>query len=419
MKFNLSSHQCILLCSLVLVATVTPPIFAEELWNRFRGPNGTGVLEQCDAPAPWTSADVAHRVDLPGRGNGSPVLGGGAAYLQSADSATKTRSLVAIDLKTGQIRWTRPRPFPLYEIHKFSSYASSTPCTDANRVYNVWGEPKSLTVEAYSHDGDLIWTRDLGSFVSQHGFGSSPMRVGDFVVLFDSQDAEDLPPGVPPGTDRMIALDAATGNIAWQRELRPSKVCYGVPCVTSINDQLALVAASTSQGFFAVAASDGKLLASALPFGKRVVSSCVFDQNIIAASEGSGGGGNIVIALDRNDMKTQKFRIERAGSYVPTCLIHDGLLYVWADNGIVSCHGTATGETYWTKRVSGNFSGSPVLLSDKLVNISHEGVVTVLKAGRDAEVLGSVDLEQSSRASIAANDRQIVLRTDSQLWIIE
>ncbi len=417
---NLIPHapRFVLAFGLVLIGLTTFTHGQEDQqWSRFRGPNGTGILDSFYVPLPWTDKQILHRVDLPGNGNGSPSIWNGVAYLQVANSESQKRSLVAVDLSSGKIKWTRESAFSPYGIHKFSSYASSTPCVDADRVYNVWGAPESLIVEAYSHQGEKIWSRDLGSYVSQHGFGSSPMLVDGLVVVYNSQDAMELPEGVAPGPDQMVALKVDSGEIAWKRDLEASRVCYGVPCVTEIDGKEALLNANTSNGFYAIDVKDGNVLLEDLPFGKRVCCSCSFNDDIFVASEGSGGGGNIVVAYDRKTKK-ERFRVEKAASYVPTTVLNNDKLFIWSDNGIVSAVDAYTGKSLASKRVGGSYSASPVLLGGKLLNVSHDGVVTILDANNNLNEVGSIELEQSSRASIAATPDKLLIRTDAQLWVI-
>jgi outer membrane protein assembly factor BamB len=390
---------------------------SDQQWNRFRGPNGTGVLETFAGPLPWQEDNVLHRIDLPGSGNSAASVWGTTAYLQVADTSNQTRSLIAIDIDSGRMLWQRASNFPLYSIHKFSSYASSTPCVDETGVYNVWGSPDSLAVEAYRHDGEPLWKRDLGRYVSQHGFGSSPMRAGDYVIVFDSQDAEELPPGVAPGIDRMVALDIKSGEIAWHRALSPTRVCYGVPVIDEVDGKTALLNANTSDGFFGIDVQSGEIIFKSLPFEKRVCCSVTFNDEIIVASEGSGGGGNVVVALDRATGK-ERYRIDKQASYVPTTLLHNDKLFIWSDAGIVSSVDAYTGKQLATKRIGGNFSASPILLGDKLLNISHEGVITILSGDEKLSELGSMELEQTSRATLSATPNKLLIRTDSQLWII-
>jgi outer membrane protein assembly factor BamB len=243
------------------------------------------------------------------------------------------------------------------------------------------------------------------------------MRVGDLVIVFNSQDSKDLGPGDKPGTDVMVALNAATGETVWQRELKPLNVCYGVPCIAEVDGKQALLDANSSVGFFALDASNGELLFNHLPFGKRVCCSCTFNDQIIVSSEGSGGGGNVVVALDRATGK-ERFRVDKAASYVPSTLIYKNQLLIWSDNGIVTSVDAYTGKTLAVKRVGGSFSASPVVLGGKLANVSHDGIVTVLDADAKLKELGAIDLEQSSRATLAATPQRVLVRTDEQLWII-
>jgi hypothetical protein len=53
-----------------------------------------------------------------------------------------------------------------------------------------------------------------------------------------------------------------------------------------------------------------------------------------------------------------------------------------------------------------------------LINASHNGVVTFLSAGREFVKIGEVETNQTIRSTIAANKSQVLLRTDTELWII-
>jgi outer membrane protein assembly factor BamB len=386
-------------------------------WERFRGPNGLGVLAECKVAIPWSQSQV-QRVELPGNGNGSPVVAKGKAFLLSADSATAARHVVAIDLDQNVIAWKKGYASKTHGLHKFSSYASSTPCVDAKHVYATWADPDNVVVKAFTHSGDEVWTRMLGRYVSQHGFGTSPILVDGKLILLNSQDALELPPGVDPGQDRMIALDCDTGNNVWEVPLPTTRVCYGVPCIRKNDGRTELICSTTGQGMFALDSSNGKLLWSHDCYKQRVCSSSLLIGSVLVGSHGSGAGkDNMVVAWDI-DQKKELFRINRAAPYVPTPVSIDGLLFLWSDAGIATCVELATGETLWSKRIGGDYSSSPVILGKKLINASHDGKVTVLAAKRDFEELGTIETNQTIRSTIAADTDKILLRTDKELLII-
>ncbi|MEQ1826173.1 MAG: PQQ-binding-like beta-propeller repeat protein [Pirellula sp.] len=386
-------------------------------WERFRGHNGSGVLTECNVAIPWSQSQV-QRVELPGSGHGSPVIYGGMAFLQSADPESADRHVVGIDLEKNSIAWKRGFPSKKHGLHKFSSYASSTPFVDDKSVYVLWAEPENVVVKAMTHTGEERWTRTLGRYVSQHGFGTSPIVVDGKLIFLNSQDALQLPPGVEPGQDRMIALDTESGKIVWETPLPTSQVCYGVPCVRTVNGKPELICSTTGQGMFAMDPSNGKILWSHDCFKQRVCASAYLVGDVLVSSQGSGGGkDNYLVALDINK-KQELFRFKSGSPYVPTPVSKDGLLFLWSDAGIVSCVELLTGETVWKERIGGDHSSSPVIIGTKIINTSHDGVVTILAASRKFEKLGTIETNKTVRSTIAADKYKVLLRTDNELLII-
>jgi len=386
-------------------------------WGRFRGENGKGVLVDCQVQIPWQNSQVS-RIGLPGIGNGSVALSGGFAFLLAADATDATRHVVAVDIAKNAIAWTKSYPSATHAIHKFSSYASSTPCTDGERVYTAWADPTNVIVKAFAISGKELWSRELGRFVSQHGFGTSPMLVDGKVIVLISQDAQELPPGVEPGEDRMIAIDCKSGETAWETALATTRVCYGVPTARKVGDRTELLCSTTGQGMFALNASTGSMLWTQPLFEQRVCASSLLIGNVLIGSHGSGGGkDNKLIAWDI-EKKKELFTIRRAAPYVPTPVFFNGLLYLWSDNGIVTCVELSTGTSLWSNRVGGDYSGSPVILKDKLVNVSHDGVVNILATGREYQKVGSIETGKGVRSTVSADTEHVFLRNDAELMIV-
>ncbi len=385
-------------------------------WNRFRGPGGRGVVEQCRVPLPWKPDDVAWEIALPGRGNGSPVVFGNRIFLMSADPETAERYLLCYDLVSGQELWRKSYPSRPHHLHQRSSYASSTPCATDDAVYFSWGSPDSVILKALTHDGEELWTRDFGRFVSQHGFGASPVVYGDKVILLNSQQAEQLPPGVEAGQSRAICVDAHSGATLWETPLTTTRACYGVPALfTDENGDLGLLFANTGDGIFALRLSDGKPLWNQPVFSKRCVSCPQIAGELAIGTEGSGGGGNVLYAAYLHGDHRIKFKISRSAPYVPCPVIKEDHLFLWDDRGIVSCVDLKNGETVAMKRVGGNTSSSPVIAGDRLIGISEEGTVTILAADPSLEKLGTVELGETTRATPVLHPDYVLLRTNSRL----
>ncbi len=412
------------LISLAITAlfSTVPALAQEGSWSRFRGPNGEGIQRECLVPLPWTSSDLRWKIPLPGDGNGSPVIWNEKYFVMCADPKSAERKLVCGSMKSGEIEWVRSFPASTHALHNLSSYASCTPCVDENRVYCAWATPESYWIKAFDHQGNEQWSQDRGRYVSQHGFGSSPILVDDLLVIANSQDAQELPEGVEPGSESVLALDKATGQLRWETPLRPTRVCYGTMCVGE--DQAGkkvLYGANTQDGFFAIQADSGKLLWSKTAFGKRVCSSPILVNLAgeklpwLIATEGSGGGGSILVAVEANPSAKEVLRVTRGAPYVPTPIVAGNLAFLWADNGIVTCLDLPSGKTLWTERVGGNYSSSPIILRNRLIGVSQDGVVHILAAASSPEKIGRIELEQTVRATPAATNDALLLRTSTEL----
>jgi len=407
----------------MLCALNSPSIAQESTANRFRGNQGLGAYHQCRVSIPWKEESVT-KLDLPGIGNGSPVIwkdssNGARAYLLSASTNDATRHVIAVDLTADKVVWNKSYPSAKHRLHQFSTYASSTPAVDHNGIYVAWGEPEHVYVKHLGHDGQERWTRDFGRYVSQHGFATSPMILDGKLYLLDSQDAEELEPGVDPGEDRMLALDAKTGETLWDRKLPTKRVCYGLPSVRTLPEgSKELVCATTALGIFGMDPNTGNLRWSHDCFKQRVCSSTLLVGSLAIATHGSGGGrDNMLVAYDMDSQK-ERFRIQRAAPYVPTPVAIENHLFLWSDAGIVSCVRLEDGQVVWSERIGGNFFSSPILIGTRLLNVSDTGNITVLSASDKFEKIATIQTEATVRATMVADQDMLLLRTYEQLWII-
>lgn len=410
---NRSLTACVLTCLSILTPLT---VQAQSTWNRFRGENGAGSIAKCNAPLPWTDKDVAWSVKLPGKGNGSPIIQADHAYVMSADAQTAERYVLAYNLNDGSEAWRAAFPSTTHPLHGRSSYASSTPCADDKAVYVAWGAPDGVIVKAFTHSGKELWTRNLGRYVSQHGFGNSPILADGKLVLVVSQDALELPEGVAPGQTTVFALNPESGESIWERPRTTTRVCYGVP--TTMQDEAGrelLLMNETGDGISALDMKTGAPAWNRKTFTKRCVSSPVLIGDLVIGTEGSGGGGNILFAVDTKRNHEMVFELRKAAPYVPTPVGRGHLMFLWDDKGIASCVSMPSGSVLWTERIGGNVSSSPVIAGDKLIGITEDGTVTILAADAQFKQLGQVKLGDTTRATPALHTDFVLVRSDSAL----
>lgn len=401
----------------VCVSLACSCLSAQE-WTRFRGPNGSGVVPALDIPSSFTESDINWKVKLPGSGHSSPAIWEDRLFLMSADSETATRYVVAVDTKTGKVLWQKEFPAQESHLHSKSSYASCSPAVDEDHVYVVWADDENTRLMALSHDGDISWAADLGPWVSQHGFGTSPIVYQDKLIVSLMQLGDPRKTrNRPAGQSRLIAFDRKNGEKQWEVARESDVAAYSVPCIyTTKEGKELLICNSSAHGIAAHDPATGKELWSEQVFNMRSVSSPVVAGDFILGSCGSGGGGNTVSAVDPNGGQPKlAWRMSRSASYVPTPIAHDGKVFVWYDKGIVSCLDGQTGEVLGQKRVGGNYYGSPILVGDRLFCLSEEGDLMVVSADKDLKVLGKSPLGEGSESTPAVSDGVMYLRTYSHL----
>ncbi len=396
----------------LLVVFVSGSRLGAEQWSRFRGSSGAGIGNATTVPVKWTEKDYNWKVRLPGVGHSSPVLWGSRIFLTCADNKTATRMILCLGTADGGIVWQRDYPSRLYRHHRDNSFASSTPAVDAQGVYVTWTTPDEVTLLALSHNGHEKWRRNLGPFKSMHGSGTSPIVFDALVILANDQR----------GRAFLLAVERKTGRTRWQVERRSGLTPASTPCIYRPEAGAPeLIFTSTAHGITSVDPSSGRINWEVEDvFLDRCVGSPVFAHGLVIASYGFGNRGTRLVAVrpgskDKNIDPKLVYDITKSVPLVPTPLVKDDLLFLWADDGYVTCVHVATGEQIWRERVGGSFYGSPVCVNDRLYCISKKGDVVVLAASDEFRLLARVPLGELSYATPAVSKGVMYIRTCSHL----
>jgi outer membrane protein assembly factor BamB len=417
LKVLLAAHlfaTCLLAAS--LLATVA--LADEQEWTRFRGPNGTGVSTAKGIPTAWTEKDYNWKATLPGVGHSSPVIWGDKVFVTSADSDTAERIVICLDAGSGKSLWEQRYPSRVHPKHKFNTFASSTPAVDAGQVYVSWSTPEHYSVAALDHGGKPRWRVDLGAVVSQHSTGVSPIVFDDMVIVANDQDGRvGENKNIEPGVSFLVALNASDGLVRWRTDRKSEVVSYSTPCVYQSQETglPELIFNSQAHGMTSVDPYSGQVNWELGVFDKRAVSSPVVAAGLIFGTTGSGGGGNYLVAVRPGKNPEVAYEITQMAPYVPTLVAKDELLFLWGDGGVVSCVDAANGKVHWRQRVGGNYSGSPVVIDDRVYCIAEDGEVVVLDAKPEYKLLARNPLDEASKATPAVAGGRLYLRTASHL----
>lgn len=451
---------------LKLLIPLLPFVLCAQDWPRFRGPNGSGVGVASNLPVEFGPArNVAWKAAVP-FARSSPIVAGGRVFL-TASEGDKLLTL-AFDAATGSALWRREvRRTRAHKIYKMNDAASPTPAADGRNVYAFFPD---FGVIAYGHDGTERWRHALGPFENFYGMSSSPVAVNGMVLLLCDQAKGSY----------LLALDAASGKQKWKRMRPESNVGWAVPIVhedqvlavgTARVDSYHLstgeprwwvpVASQGSMGspvvhggslivtmqgdeqpmfptFEATAASvdkdkDGRMSLKESEGEKDWIEHFGWvdannDKYIdakewdVARNYGVGDYGALAIPLDGKGKLAStaiRWRFKRNLPYVPAPVLYDGVFYMVKSGGIVTSLDPTNGAMWKQGRTAaapGDYYASPVAADGKVYAVSEEGKMTVLKAGKQWEVLAVNDLGEECTATPAIGEGRLFVRTRGTLY---
>jgi outer membrane protein assembly factor BamB len=406
--------RCIFLAGLLASAAQ-----AAEAWPQFRGPTGQGIA-QGPGPLTWTKdTGIAWKVKIPARGWSSPVISNGSIVLTGSrkENDKTILSAFAIDASTGSTLWHADLFTPSAEEtgaqHAKNSLASSTSIIEDGTVYVHFGHMGTAAI--YLADGKVIWKKQI-SYKPMHGNGSSPVIVGDKLVV--NADAE-----VDP---TIVALNKKDGSVAWRiprNQPVKSTFSFSTPVVITTDGRTEIL--SPGSGLLgAYAPDDGRLLWK-VTYGEgySVVPRPILADGMIYVITGYNQPKLIAIRLGKAEGDVTQshvaWEVDRRMPKTPSLLATNGQILALDDTGTLTSLDAKSGTPIWNAKLPGNFSASPVLTGDTLYAVTEDGVCYVVKITKDsATIVHETDLEERSLASPALLDGALYLRTDENLWKI-
>ena len=337
-------------------------------WPWWRGPgrNGIAATDQ-QPPMVWSETQhVAWKVPIPGRGYGSPIIFGERIFLQTADEATDSQSVLCFERETGKLLWNE-QLFASGGMrkNKKSTAASNTPACDGERIFVNFLNAGAVYTTALDLTGKKLWQQKISSYVIHQGYGSSPALYRSLVIV--SADNK--------GGGAIIALDRQTGEIVWRRE-RPATPNYPSPILVNVQgrDQVILTgcdlvvsyAPLTGEILWETAGATTECVTSTVTDGSRIFTSGGYPKNHMSAVMADGSAKLVWENQER--------------LYVPSFLYRAGYLYAVLDAGIAGCWKADDGKEMWKARLGGTFSSSPVLVGENIFATNEAGETFVWKA---------------------------------------
>jgi outer membrane protein assembly factor BamB len=319
--------------------------------------------------------------------------------------------LYCLDRKTGRVLWERTahEGVPRVKRHAKASQASATPATDGTRVVTMMG---SQGLFAYDMEGRLLWKQDLGRLdvgyvddpSDEWGPASSPV-IHDGLVIVQNDRHKD---------SYVAAFDLATGAGRW-RVGRDEMPAWSTPVVHRGARQTLVT--NSPRFIRGHDPSTGRELWR-IPDGTQVkVVTPVVAGDLVIVTGGYPTGGRPILGI-RAATGEVAWQLERGSPYTPTPVVYQGILYVCVDNGVLAAYDAATGRRLYQRRIApgaGGFSASPVAAAGRIYLPSEDGVVYVVRAGRQFELLARNDMREMCLASPAVTGDLLIVRTRTHL----
>lgn len=412
-------------------------------WPAFRGANRAGIADGQGAPRSWnaeTGHNLAWKTEVPGLGLSSPVIWGNRVFVTTAvstkaeaglrtglygdvdsveDQSIHTWKMLALALDSGEVLWQRDvaTGAPKVKRHLKSSHANSTAVTDGRIVVASFG---SEGLVAFTVEGELRWKVDLG--VLSAGWFFDPTYEWEFASSPIIHDGKVILQADVHGGAFVVAFDLETGRQLW-RTAREEIPTWSTPAVLPGDggpDELITNGSRAVRGYDL---SNGAELWRLAPNSEIVVASPIIADGRAYVVGGyppvqpiyavrPGGRGDLSLATGTTANAHVVWSRPRGGSYIPTPIAYQGIVYVLHNNGRLAAYDATTGEEIYRERVGRGegFSGSAVAADGVLSLAAEGGTVYQLRAGRTFELLGTNEVGEAILTTPAVSAGTVVVR---------
>ena len=362
-----------------------------ETWPSFLGPP-SGSLQASQLPVEWTPAKgVQWMAEIPGHGQSSPVVWGDKLFVTSVDGLQKDFYHVScLDIDDGAVIWSQrfKNTVPVANSH-YVSRAAPTPVVDDERIVAFF---ESGDCVALSHDGDVIWQRNLakdeGPIVAEFGLGASPCQTEEAVFILIEHD----------GPSCLLSLDKETGRTLWKSDRKPAR-SWSSPAVLLV-DGMPQVIVSSGGGVDGYEPASGEKLWTLKDIGGNTGCTpidCGNGRFLVGASPGRNGENagsaahsNCLVQVTREGDQFAATKLWIAEGAFPSWaspILHQGLAYWINRSGVVFCFDAQTGEKVYAERSKQSCWATPLAIGDRIYLFGKEGLISVLRAGRKFNVV--------------------------------
>ncbi|HSC27828.1 MAG TPA: PQQ-binding-like beta-propeller repeat protein [Vicinamibacterales bacterium] len=338
-------------------------------WPGFRGPRRDGIVRGVRIETDWSTRPPALLWRRPiGPGWSSFAMHGNLLCTQ--EQRGDDEIVACYKAATGEAVWMHRDAVRFWESNGGAG-PRATPTVSDGRVYSLGATGILNALD--SATGAVLWSRnaadDTGAKVPYWGFSSSPLVVGEVVIVY---------------AGGLAAYDRASGDRRWVG--KATGVSYSSPHLAAIGG-VAQILQLTGAGVMSVAPEDGALLWEHAWSGGAIVQPALTPEGdvVINAITTTGGIGTRRLAVSHGPggwSVEERWTSIGLKPYFNDFVVHEGHAYGF-DGSILACIDLEDGTRKWKGGRYGN--GQLVLLprQDLMLVLSEEGELALVRAAPD------------------------------------
>ena len=377
------------LCFITTLILLTTVVSAKsEEWPKWLGPNGNGISTEPIADK-WPEGGPAKVWDQKvGLGYSSPIGFDGKVYLFSQDG--KQDMLAAFDAGTGKVLWSQSYtvtiPADLGQAKNDENglpLPLATPTIDEGRIYSYGGGGDLVCRKL--EDGSEVWRlnvlKETREQILAWNESSSPLVTEKFVYVQGGK-----------GGSTAVAVDKATGKLAWQSEAR-TPGGYAAPIIADVDGTKQLIIFGGTN-LYGMAPETGKTIWGVpwkTSYDVNASTPIYHDHHLFISSDYKHGYMMLTLTPTGAKEDFERDNKDLQLKFQPAILDGD---YLYANSGgTPKCVHWPDGKVAWENPMKLQEGGSLVRDGDLLITMSERGKLGLVRATPEgAKVLSQVPL---------------------------
>lgn len=344
---------------------------------------------------------------IPMPGSSVPIIWDNKIFISAANK-TK-RSLYCYDFNSGNRKWTldaksdkkkgAPEAFDEY------MYAASSPVTNGELVATIFANGDLIVSDM---KGSLLWKKDLGIPENHYGHATSPLIYQDKLIVPWDHDGENC---------GIYFYQLEDGKQVHKIDRKGYEQNWRSPLIRTINGEDTIF--FSTDKLTAYRLKDYSKVWEMEGSGGDIGSSPFIDESLYFGL----GADDAFVCLDLSELKdgkpVQKWSYDGDGvPDVPSSFILGDKVWLLNSGGLLTCLNKNTGELIYEEDLEEEFYASPIVLGDKLLICSTDGICFVVGTGENYELIHKTEFEMKLLGSPSLYKNKIIFRSESALLCV-